>query len=315
MEPEKKNKREIDPEKKQIIVDKIDKAMEKRYVRIGKKTLELFLKNDMPVYAGHATLGVLTAIFPLIMLIISLLNMMPGYDPEIFTDFVFRFLPDIPQFRSLFYGIVKNLRSQSTGILALVSAATALWSASGGVTNIQKGLVKITPGAEKSLRDKPAALVCTLILVVLFPVVLIANVMGDALAELLTKLSSIIGFDSVVSFVISVIRCSGVMSAVAAVFFILGMYTWLPGGKRSLRSQLPGAVFCFVCWLVFTFVFVRFLPLFWKSSVYGSLASIFLFITWARILFLILFLGGALNGALASERNGDLTAERNGEGI
>ena len=126
MEPEKKNKREIDPEKKQIIVDKIDKAMEKPYVRVGKKTLELFLENDMIVYAGHATLGVLTAIFPLIMLIISLLNMMPGYDPEIFTDFVFRFMPDIPQFRSLFYGIVKNLRSQSTGILALVSAATAL---------------------------------------------------------------------------------------------------------------------------------------------------------------------------------------------
>ena len=77
-----------------------------------------------------------------------------------------------------------------------------------------------------------------------------------------------------------------------------------PGGKRSLKSQLPGAVFCFVCWMVFTFVFVKFLPLFWKSSVYGSLASIFLFITWARILFLILFLGGALNGALADEQNG-----------
>ena len=309
MDPETKKKTEKtnSEKKKEIgnkIGNKIDKTMEKPYVRVGKKTLELFLKNDMIVYAGHATLGVLTAIFPLIMLIISLLNMMPGYDPEIFTDFVFRFLPDIPQFRSLFYGIVKNLRSQSTGILALVSAATALWSASGGVTNIQKGLVKITPGAEKSLRDKPAALVCTVILVVLIPVVLIANVMGGALAELLTNLSSIIGFDSVVKTVISVIRCSGVMSAVAAVFFILGMYTWLPGGKRSLKSQLPGAVFCFVCWMVFTFVFVKFLPLFWKSSVYGSLASIFLFITWARILFMILFLGGALNGALADEQNG-----------
>ena len=210
---------------------------------------------------------------------------------------------------------MSNLRSQSTGLLASVSAVTALWSASGGVTKIQTGLVKITPGAEKSLRDKPAALVCTLILVVLIPVVLIANVMGDALAELLTNLSSIIGFDSIVGFVISVIRCSGVMSAVVAVLLILGMYTWLPGGKRSWRHQLPGAVFCSACWLIFTIVFSRFVPLFWKSSVYGSLASIFLFITWARILFLILFLGGALNGALAAERNGELTAERNGEGI
>ena len=315
MEPEKKKIREIDPEKKKKIVDKIDKAMEKRYVRIGAKTLDLFLKNDMAVYAGHATLGVLTALFPLIMLIISLLNMLPGYSPEAFTDFVFRFLPDLPQFKTLFYNIVSNLRSQSTGLLASVSAVTALWSASGGVTKIQTGLVKITPGAEKSLRDKPAALVCTLILVVLIPVVLIANVMGDALAELLTNLSSIIGFDSIVGFVISVIRCSGVMSAVVAVLLILGMYTWLPGGKRSWRHQLPGAVFCSACWLIFTIVFSRFVPLFWKSSVYGSLASIFLFITWARILFLILFLGGALNGALAAERNGELTAERNGEDI
>ena len=112
MDPEKKNKAEkmTSEKKKEIgnkienkIENKIDKAMEKPYVRVGKKTLELFLKNDMIVYAGHATLGVLTAIFPLIMLIISLLNMMPGYDPEIFTDFVFRFMPDIPQFRSLFF--------------------------------------------------------------------------------------------------------------------------------------------------------------------------------------------------------------------
>ena len=86
MEPEKKKIREIDPEKKKKIVDKIDKAMEKRYVRIGAKTLDLFLKNDMAVYAGHATLGVLTALFPLIMLIISLLNMLPGYSPEAFTQ-------------------------------------------------------------------------------------------------------------------------------------------------------------------------------------------------------------------------------------
>lgn len=276
--------------------------MNRKYVRIAKRTVELFLKNDMIVYAGHATLGVLTAVFPLVMLIISVLNMLPGYSPGDLTDFVFRFLPDLPQVKALFNGIVTNLREQSTGLLASVSTVTALWSASGGVTAVQKGLVKITPGAQKSMRDKPAALLCTVILIVLIPVVLIANVMGDTLVELLTRFSAIFGFQNIIGFIVSLIRCSGIMSAVAAVLLVLGMYTWLPGGKRKVRDQLPGAVTVAVGWFVFTMLFARFVPLFWKSSIYGSLASLFLIITWARILFMILFIGGALNGALEEER-------------
>ena len=284
--------------------------MNRKYVRIARRTIDLFLKNDMLVYAGHATLGMLTAVFPLVMLIISVLNMLPGYSPENLTEFVFRFLPDLPQVKALFNGIVINLRQQSTGLLASVSAVTALWSASGGVTAIQMGLVKITPDAQKSMRDKPAALLCTLILVVLIPVVLVANVMGDALVDLLTRFSAMFGFQKVITFVVSLIRCSGIMSAVAAVLLVLGMYTFLPGGKRKIRNQLPGAVFTSVCWLVFTILFSRFVPIFWKSSIYGSLASLFLIITWARVLFMILFVGGALNGALEEAREAAGTAEK-----
>ena len=59
--------------------------MKKRIVSLGKRTVEIFLKNDVMVYAGHATLSLVTAVFPLIMLIISLLNMLPWYSPEDFT--------------------------------------------------------------------------------------------------------------------------------------------------------------------------------------------------------------------------------------
>ena len=105
-------------------------------------------------------------------------------------------------------------------------------------------------------------------------------------------------FGSATAFVIFPLTFS---SAAAAVFLILILYTLLPGGKQPLKEQIPGAVFTSLGWLVFTEVFTRFVPLFWKSSVYGSLASLFLTITWVKVSVMILFLGDALNAAWKEE--------------
>ena len=271
--------------------------MKKRLVETGKRTISIFLKNDIMVYAGHATLGIITAIFPLTMLIISLLNMIPAYSPEDFANLVFRFLPDVPQVKALFLTMVINLRSQSSGLLASVAAVTALWSASGGVTAIQKGLKKIAPDVKNSYWDKPVALLFTVCVVLLIPAVLLFNVLGESLISLLTSFSAHFGFQDITGFLIGLIRYSGVVTAFAAVILILLFYTFLPGGKRSLKAQIPGAVLTSVLWLIFTEAFSRFVPIFWKSSVYGSLASLFLTLTWLRVMIMILFLGGAWNRA------------------
>ena len=41
--------------------------------------IEMFQGNNMPVYSGYATLFIVTAVFPFIMLIISIVNLLPGY--------------------------------------------------------------------------------------------------------------------------------------------------------------------------------------------------------------------------------------------
>ena len=164
--------------------------MIKRYVQRAKRTISLFLENDVVVYAGHATLGIITAFFPLVMLIISLLNMIPWYSPEDFTNLVFRFLPDIPQMKNLFLGVVTNLRSQSNGLLASIAGATSLWSASGGVTAIQKGLIRISQNQRKGLKNKGISLLFTLFIVILIPAVLVFNFLGGALTDLVTALAA-----------------------------------------------------------------------------------------------------------------------------
>ena len=77
------------------------------------------------------------------------------------------------------------------------------------------------------------------------------------------------------------------------------MYRFFPGGVRTLRSQIPGAVFTTVLWTLFSALFSLFIPRFWRaSSIYGSLASVFLVALWTRYSIVILLTGAVLNRTL-----------------
>ena len=100
----------------------------------------------------------------------------------------------------------------------------------------------------------------------------------------------------------SKLNASSIIVGLITVVVILLTYTYLPGGKRTLKEELPGAVFTAVIWVIFSIVFSVFIPRFWKaSSLYGSLASIFLMTMWLRIMITILFYGACLNEGLKSE--------------
>ena len=267
-----------------------------------RKTLNAYLAADMPVYAGFATLKITTAVFPLFMLIIALLNWLPGYSPRDFTNFLFSMIPDVPEVKALFTNVMSNLRSQSSGLLASVAALTSLWSSSAGVSSIQKGLGKLSPGGGSALKLKLVSVLFTLVLVVLIPALLLFNVLGDSLISLVRSATELFGFAAVTDQLVSLIRVTGVITAALSLLILLLIYTFLPGGRRSLRDQLPGAALTAVGWALFTWLFSTFMPIFWKSSIYGSLASLFLTLLWLEASINILFLGGALNAVLSERR-------------
>ena len=271
----------------------------KKLIGIVKRTLSVFLGTDMPVYAGFATLKISTAVFPLFMLIIAALNMLPGYSPANFLDYVFNVIPDLPEVKGLFLTVMSNLQAQSSGFLASVAALTAIWSASAGVSAIQKGLKKMTSSETGGIRDKLMSVVFTIFLVVLIPALLLFNLLGDSLTSLLSSAASFLGFPGLTGTIREFIEVSGVIASVFSILMVLLIYVYLPGGKRPVKAQLPGAVLTSVGWAVFTWLFSAFIPIFWKSALYGSLASLFLTLIWLQTSILILFLGGALNKVLA----------------
>ena len=274
-----------------------------KYKELGLKTVKYFNESEMTVYSGNATLFIITAAFPFIMLIIAVVNMLPGYSPEDVAGIFFKILPDLDALKGLVVSMVTNLKNQSGGILAGVAALTTLWSASKGVQAIQAGLNKLDGlKSGKGILNTVKGLVCTLLLVILFPALLLFEVLGDSIKGLINDIMEKIGLESIDSQLSSILDISIIIIIPAAMIVILFIYAYLPAQKHSLKSMIPGTVFCVIGWVIFTELFAFFIPRFYHaSSLYGSLASLFLALMWIRIIIMILFLGGALNKALEKD--------------
>ena len=270
-----------------------------KLINLVKRTLKIYSDQEGGVYAGYSTLFIMTAAFPMLMLLIAAVNMMPDFSTEDITALMIELLPDLKEIQSLFLQILNNLKGQTSGLLASVSALTSLWSASSGISAIQKGLKK-TFKEDKSKFDKPLALVYTLLFIVLIIAVLVFQLLGSSITSILSSLPKAWGLADIAAKIISFVKSAGFITAAVMFLVILLTYTYLPGGKRTIKSQIPGSLLCSLGWIISSALFAFFIPRFWnKSGIYGSLASIFLIIMWLKIIFSILFVGSSLNEAIA----------------
>ena len=282
---------------------------------------DIFQRNNMTVYSGYSTLFIVTAIFPFIMLIISIVNLLPGYSTKDVSEILLQILPDLGPIKELVVSMMTDLKAQSGGLLASAAAVTTLWSASKGVSSIQKGLDQLDQDnsaaeeeAGSGIKEKGKGivkgilkrLIFTLTLVILIPALLVFEMLGDSIAgficSAIEKLNPEV-LSSTLENVDSFFHITSVVVIFLALLVILQIYAILPEKRRTLRSQLPGALLTGVCWIAFTELFSFFIPRFYHaSSVYGSLASLFLLLLWLRFVVMILFAGGVLNHALEEER-------------
>ena len=275
--------------------------------KIALRTGKIFGEGNMFVYSGNATLFIITAAFPLLMLIISIVNLLPGYSPKDVTEFFFRILPDLGSIQALVESMVTNLRDQSGGLLASIAALTTLWSASGGVNAIRVGLNQLDPEYKgKGVQNILKRLAFTLLFVILVPAFLVFNMLGSSIQNIIDGIFERMGADKLLQLkesIASVFEIGTLIVPIAGLFAVLLLYAYLPAMRHTLKSRLPGTIFTGVGCFLFTKLFAFFIPRFYHaSSLYGSLASLFLALLWIRIIMMILFAGGALNKAIEEEK-------------
>lgn len=258
-----------------------------------------FLGQNMPIFAGCATLFLLMASFPLLIWVLVIVNHLPGYSVTDVADLLYQFLPQVPEIQDTILEVLNNLSAQSTTFVASFAVITTLYSASSGMYAVQKGLQRLTPGARFTLFDRGLAIVYTIVFEGLLLVVLLLQGLRSIFRPLSQLLSSTSRWHGVIEFFRHWISFSDLIAVPVLFVLILLIYTFVPGGKRPLRRQLPGTVFTTVGWVVFSRIFSFYIVHFWKLSyIYGSLTAIVLMILWLDIIINLLFLGASLNAAL-----------------
>ena len=244
-----------------------------RWVQITAAVLRRYLALDMTVYAGSATLFLLTASFPLLMWVLVIINMLPFYSVSDIAALVAQLLPDIPAIQSM--------------------------AASGGMAAVQKGLQKLTPGARKTMFDRLWAVLYTF----LFEGLMLVAMVVQSLSPILRGLAGLLPLHTLVGGLLqrlhSLLSISAVLSLALSLLTITLIYTYVPGGKRRIRDQLPGAAAVVAVWTLFSKIFSFYIGHFWKLSyIYGSLAAIVLITLWLNVNINVLFLGAGLNAKI-----------------
>ena len=270
-----------------------------RWKAIAVAVVRWYLALDMTVYAGSATLFLLTASFPLLMWVLMLVNLLPGFSVEGVAELLADFMPQIPAVQTSILQLLQNLSGQSAQFAASLAVLTTIVSASGGISALQIGLQRLTPGSKRTFLNRLLAIGYTFVFELLLLVMLALQGMKSLFARFADTLPFFRHYAPIVH-QLQRIASIGQIVAVPLLFgLLLLIYTYVPGGRRTLRSQLPGAVFATAGWLIFSRVFSFYIVHFWRLSyIYGSLTAVILVILWLYVIINLLFIGAGLNAEL-----------------
>ncbi len=270
-----------------------------RWLHIATAVVRKYLALDMAVYAGSATLFLLMASFPMLMWVLVLVNLLPGFSVESVAELLADFLPQIPSVQESIIQLLQNLSSQSAQFVASLAVLTTIISASGGMSALQIGLQRLTPGSRRTFLNRLLAVGYTFVFELLLLVMLALQGMKSLFARFADTLPFFRHYAAVVHEAQRVANIGRFVIIPLLFVLLLLIYTYVPGGRRTLRSQLPGTIFATAGWLIFSRVFSFYILHFWRLSyIYGSLTAVILVILWLFVIINLIFLGAGLNAEL-----------------
>ena len=270
-----------------------------RWLHIATAVVRKYLALDMAVYAGSATLFLLMASFPMLMWVLVLVNLLPGFSVESVAELLADFLPQIPSVQESTIQLLQNLSSQSAQFVASLAVLTTIVSASGGMSALQIGLQRLTPGSRRTFLNRLLAVGYTFVFELLLLVMLALQGMKSLFARFADTLPFFRHYAAVVHEAQRVANIGRFVIIPLLFILLLLIYTYVPGGRRTLRSQLPGTIFATAGWLIFSRVFSFYILHFWRLSyIYGSLTAVILVILWLFVIINLIFLGAGLNAEL-----------------
>jgi membrane protein len=245
------------------------------------------LKTDSATTAAAIAYYALFSLFPLILLSIAIASFKLGplMDQQLIVQKLEFIAPALGQLLGPNIDKIILARGAVTGV-ALVGL---IWSASSIFYTLIQTMNDIWGNKQSHPVWKRRGLAILFVLTFVGPALFLASFAGSLIANLRTWLPD------------QIIPIVGTISFVAAILLdvtlFMVLYITLPHGTSTWREVLPGAIGAGLLWEIAKRAFLLFVSTYISTSnlVYGSVAAIIAFLTWADLSSLIFLFGAYLS--------------------
>jgi membrane protein len=270
------------------------------WLAASRRTLQEFKNDFLQDRAAALTYYSVQAIFPGILVLVSLLGLLGTSVARPLVTNLTRAAPSAVQ--TILGNAVRNLERTHTaaGVLAIVGIALALWSTSSYVAAFMRAANAIydVPEGRPAWKTLPVRFGVTLLLMVLLVVSAVMVVVTGGLAR---HVGQVIGAGSAAVTVWDVAKWPVLFLLVCLMIAVL--YWASPNARQGVRWISPGAVVAVVIWLIASGLFALYVANFGHyNKVYGSIAGMIIFLIWLWISNLAILLGAEFNAELERGR-------------
>jgi membrane protein len=266
-----------------------------------KRTMREFQGDNLTDLAAALTYYGVLAIFPMLIVIVSVLGLIGKSVTQPLLQNVSAIAPGAAQ--SILKSAITNIQSHkgTAGVLFIVGLLAALWSASGYIAAFMRAsnVVWDVPEGRPFYKTIPIRLAVTLITVVMLTVSAAAVVLTGSLAG---KLGNVIGVGSTAVTIWDIAKWPVMVVLVSFILAIL--YYAAPNVRQPGFAWVsPGSVLAVVLWIVVSALFAFYVASFSSyNKTYGAMASVVVFLVWLWLTNVAILLGAEFNAELERGR-------------
>jgi membrane protein len=266
-----------------------------------KRTMREFKDDNLTDLAAALTYYGVLAIFPMLIVIVSVLGLIGNSVTQPLIQNVGTFAPGAAQ--TIFKNAVTNIQSHqgTAGFAFVIGLVIALWSASGYIAAFMRAANVIwdVPEGRPIYKTIPIRLGVTLITVILLTLSALAVVFTGSLAG---KVGNVIGVGSTAVQVWDIAKWPVLLLIVSGILAIL--YYSAPNVRQpGFRWVSPGSLLAVVLWIAASALFALYVANFGSyNKTYGALASVIVFLVWLWITNVVILFGAELNAELERGR-------------
>ncbi len=254
------------------------------------KNFFIKIKEDhISQYTAECAYFTILSFIPFIMFFITLIQF-TIVDKQAVYQVIVEFFPKST--RDFFLNIIDEIYTKSVKTISF-SLIVALWSASKGFYSLCKGFKEIYKISEEKSNFiiRIEGLFYTLLFILSTVLVMILFVFGNRIHKLIIE--KFFSYGIISSFLL---RIRTIFSIIVLFIVFLLLYKFVPRHKMNFKSQVPGAIFSAIAWIIFSYIFSMYIDIFdGFSNTYGSLSSIILVMLWIYVGMYIILIGAEIN--------------------